>query len=526
MKFGKHLLANMPSAWRFNFIDYSGLKHFLKHNTLGIWDDTLESRFITMLEEELKKVSDFGFVKYNELARHVQFIENAINRQQDASSSPKLALLKQELDDITGDITKLAKFNSLNYTAFVKILKKHDKVTDFQLKHSFLARLTTQPFYKETFDSMILTLSTLYEKLKPTDRADKKGTVNHQSFVRKTSKYWVHQDNITAVKCIIMQNLPVLVFKRDPTLVRGYDAAITSIYYDNPQLDLYHERIEKIERALALRMRWYGSRPKEVFVERKTHHEDWTGDKSVKERFSIKAKHVNAFISGEFKLDSKVDTMRAAGKKEGDIQYMLNLASEIQEQIKKYGLQPCVRTFYNRTAFQHPTSQTVRISLDTELTMIREMDRCNGNWYRSEVGVDWPFDYVANDDITRFPYAILEVKLQTEAGGSPPQWITDLTNSHLVEVVPKFSKFIHGCVSVLEDRVRLLPFWLPQMEKDIRKSAKDGLKEISQGPIASAITMDKPSETINMSGNDNEMNDYVEVDERAPLLGSGLRQRK
>lgn len=62
--------------------------------------------------------------------------------------------------------------------------------------------------------------------------------VNLTSFVRKTTKYWVHADNITDVKCIILQNLPVLVFKQDKKFDRGYDAAITSIYFDNEQMDV------------------------------------------------------------------------------------------------------------------------------------------------------------------------------------------------------------------------------------------------------------------------------------------------
>ncbi|KAG5458730.1 MAG: hypothetical protein BJ554DRAFT_994, partial [Olpidium bornovanus] len=62
-----------------------------------------------------------------------------------------------------------------------------------------------------------------------------------------------------------------------------------------------------------------------------------------------------------------------------------------------------------------------------------------------------------------------EVKLQTQLGTEPPRWVQNLTASHLVEEVPKFSKFIHGCATLLESRVPLLPFWLPQMDNDIRK---------------------------------------------------------
>lgn len=59
-------------------------------------------------------------------------------------------------------------------------------------------------------------------------------------------------------------------------------------------------------------------------------------------------------------------------------------------------------------------------------------------------------------------YGVLEVKLQTQYGQEPPEWVTELVNSHLVEAVPKFSKFIHGCATLLPHRVNLVPFWLPQ----------------------------------------------------------------
>lgn len=35
-------------------------------------------------------------------------------------------------------------------------------------------------------------------------------------------------------------------------------------------------------------------------------------------------------------------------------------------------------------------------------------------------------------------YGVLEVKLQTQFGQEPPEWVTELVNSHLVEAVPKF----------------------------------------------------------------------------------------
>ena len=47
---------------------------------------------------------------------------------------------------------------------------------------------------------------------------------------------------------------------------------------------MYAQRLKKAEGASLVRLRWYGQAwpPSEVWVERKTHHEPWTGDCSLK----------------------------------------------------------------------------------------------------------------------------------------------------------------------------------------------------------------------------------------------------
>lgn len=255
------------------------------------------------------------------------------------------------------------------------------------------------------------------------------------------------------------------------------DPAITSIYLDNDSLELYLGRLEKTQGAEAHRLRWYGNMDQtEIFVERKTHQEDWTGESSVKARFTIKEKYVNEFLAGKYTMERTLEKQRAKGlKSDHEIDEALKLSSEIQQTVQQKGLKPIVRTFYNRTAFQLPGDARVRISLDTELTMIREdnygRQRSGSNWRRLDAGTIAPFTNLPAEDVCAFPYAVLEVKLQTQHGTTPPQWVQELINSHLVEEVPKFSKFIHGCATLLENRVSLLPFWLPQMDKDIRKPA-------------------------------------------------------
>ena len=61
--------------------------------------------------------------------------------------------------------------------------------------------------------------------------------------------------------------------------------------------------------------------------------------------------------------------------------------------------------------------------------------------------------------------AVLRYSLFFSLYEQPPDWIVRLCNSHLVERVPKFSKFLHGCATVLEDRVETSPYWIANMSK-------------------------------------------------------------
>jgi DNA replication licensing factor MCM4 len=297
--------------------------------------------------------------------------------------------------------------------------------------------------------------------------------------------------------------LPVLVFNPRKEFEER-DSAISSIYYDNPETwELYTGRLRKTEGAEAIRLRWYGGMENDqIFIERKTHREDWTGEKSVKARFPMKEKYVNAFMQGRMTVEAVFEKMRKDGKKsEKQISDWEQLAREIQYRVISRRLVPVTRTFYHRTAFQLPGDARVRISLDTELTMVREDNldgraRAGNNWRRMDIGIDYPFRQLPPEDVERFPYAVLEVKLQTQAGQEPPKWIKELISSHLVEAVPKFSKFIHGTVNLFPDRINLLPYWMPQMYVDIRKPATRGfgIEHPAQSSLSTSEDLDEDSD--------------------------------
>ncbi|KAJ1722347.1 hypothetical protein LPJ53_003215 [Coemansia erecta] len=506
MKFGQQLRESLNPDWKFYYVDYAGLKKSLYERADKGYTADDEAEFVKMLDGELEKVNSFQQTKSAEMKRRIEYCEKQVamitaNSASDSAKREQLSIIEKEIDAVISEVYELAKFTRLNFTAFIKIVKKHDKNAPFVLKPTFTVRMNNRPFFKENYDELLLELSRLYNIVRnggvDIDQGKDPQSGNGQNFVRQTTKYWVHPDNVMELKLYILKYLPVLVYRKKDT-DEPPNPAITSIYFDNENLDLYQGRIEKSEGAEAIRLRWYGDmKSNEIFIERKTHHEDWTGEKSVKERFSLKEKHVNDFLAGRYTLDSKIEKLREEGlKSEQDLEHMHTLGSEVQRSVHDKHLVPVTRTFYNRTAFQLPGDAQVRISLDTELTMVREdsfdgKPRAGDNWRRTDIGIDYPFPQLPEKDVCRFPYAILEVKLQTESGVEPSQWVTDLINSHLVEAVPKFSKFIHGTSVLLEDRVEVFPFWFSQMDRDIRKPATKTIG-VSRGssPRGSIVDID------------------------------------
>ncbi|KAL0939070.1 vacuolar transporter chaperone 4 (VTC domain-containing protein) [Colletotrichum truncatum] len=539
MKFGEQLRSSIIREYQWYYIDYDALKADLKTATGPItstdnkgkgvkreWSEEDEGRFVKKLEAELDKVHTKQQVKAMEISRRIAVsereVKGVVNRlnergpREDGPSEEEFMLLEEDLSDIIADVHDLAKFVQLNYTGFYKIIKKHDKLTGWHLKPVFDTRLKAKPFYKENYDASVVKLSKLYDLVRTRGnpvKGDSAAGGTQGSFVRNTTKYWVHPDNVTELKLIILKHLPVLVFNASKEF-ETQDSAITSIYYDNPDTwDLYEGRLKKTEGAEAIRLRWYGGMQSEnIFVERKTHREDWTGEKSVKARFSLKEKNVNSYMRGELLPAALFEKARKEGKKsEKQIAEDERLAAEVQYSVLKKGYKPVCRSFYNRTAFQLPADARVRISLDTELTMIREdnldgVQRSGDNWRRMDIGIDYPFSQLPPSDIERFPYAVLEVKLQTQLGQEPPEWVRQLISSHLVEAVPKFSKFIHGVACLFPDRINLLPFWMPQMDVDIRK------------PVTHDFGIHRPNQSATTTTSDDEDDDDLDSDDEEGAL--------
>ncbi|KAI7868532.1 VTC domain-containing protein [Spinellus fusiger] len=481
MKFGSLLENEIFPPWKLSYLQYNVLKNELKARQLKhAWNETDEKEFIELLEIELEKVYDFVTAKLSEVEARISYCERTIQafmNNPTSSSEQNWNIMDDALTEVLFDVNDLAKFTRFNYMGFQKIIKKHDKWTHLDLQQGFVPQLRKMPLDKQRFDVAIVFISALHDmcRLKGKPRTGNSAAGGDQSaFERATAKYWIHPDNVTEVKSIIMLHLPVLIFNKEKRYEPS-DSAISSVYYDNSSFDLYSGRLQRDEGAEAIRFRWYGPMSSQsIFIERKTHHAPWLNGASVKDRVRLEANQVPDYLTGEYTADAYAQKMHAKGTDPKVVEDSHFIAQGVQTSVLEKKLQPVLRAYYDRTAFQLPGDQRVRVSLDTDLTFIREdnfehIRRGTGDWRRPDVGIDYPFHHLPPSECLRFPYAVLETKLQTHLGQKPPEWLTKLVDSHLVHEVPRFSKYLHGAAYFFRERMPLLPWWLSEMEIDVRK---------------------------------------------------------
>ncbi|CAD25502.1 putative POLYPHOSPHATE SYNTHETASE VTC4 [Encephalitozoon cuniculi GB-M1] len=483
MRFQKYLKRNLYAPYKYNYLDYENLRERFKKEGFASSD---EDEFVRELDANIKRV--FGFVesKYSEFVQRLRTLEK---------KPPKEA--RSKIKEMTEEMRHFAEFIRINVIGFKKLLRRHDKHTEYRLLPSYKPMLKGKIKSVEDLDELIYKASRISLKAIETK---KKNTESNCMFIRMTDKYWVHKENVVPVKFYITQHLPIYVFSKGNEEKSPYsswdknshDTCISSVYFDNVAFDLYGERLKKLHHSEAIRIRWYTSEvPDVVFVERKKHEDGWTGESSKKLRFMINEKQVLKYINGE---DVWEDVRRLNGDEDVRMLY-----EEVQSSIVNRGLRPVVRTFYRRSAFQIPNDSSVRVSLDTDLCMIKECSDAEivnptypiTRWRRSDVNCDFPFRNVPKSEIVRFPHAILEIKTQN-FDETKPKWIEELINGPLVEHVHKFSKYLHGC-AVLYPFIQDIPYWLPQVAVDIRKDPFH--PDVDKKSFENTVLVDVPADS-------------------------------
>lgn len=110
-------------------LDYDALKSILKKKVPNVeWKEEDESKFVELLEKELAKVYNFQKVKLSEITKHIQNESKEVDTlsHKEHPEEDEFTACEIELSQIIADVHDLAKFTRLNYTGFLKIIKKHD----------------------------------------------------------------------------------------------------------------------------------------------------------------------------------------------------------------------------------------------------------------------------------------------------------------------------------------------------------------------------------------------------------------
>jgi vacuolar transporter chaperone complex subunit 4 len=483
MKFGNFLIQERQADWMLYYIDYTMLKTWLKRNVERVDArgdmSTVVAQFQPLVECELRKVNAFFLRTSDELKEKIDGFRRVLTAdtlQSVQRNKHTRRGLKRQVLYLERLVQDLYYYSWLNEIGFKKILKKHDKMTGLAVSQWALLRVDEQSFVQSGphFSQLLVQFSECCSKVRAmltrrsslssplVSRASPSSSSSsapspannaQQAFQRETIKYWVERRDVMRVKTAIAKHLPVYVF--GDAKQRCADAAqISSVYYDDDGLTLYEGRLKKSQGAIALRFRSYEN-ASEVFVERKTHHESWVCASSVKERFSLEPSDVYDFIAGRYTEQDFEERLDAQDVRKPDARAAaLKLFREIQYQVRD--TRPTLTTAYKRTAFQLNGDARVRVSLDTELTMIREsrrLDDADALWRKPD------YDVRASD-VHHFPYAVLEVKLQTHEGVAAPEWITKLTEGPLCRMVHKFSKYCHGIAMLYPKQVPCFPPWI------------------------------------------------------------------
>ncbi|KAJ5885606.1 hypothetical protein N7504_011442 [Penicillium tannophilum] len=515
MRFGKTLKNTVYSPWKGKYIDYNKLKALLRENDVtgdasdsddSLWTEQDEEAFVQeLLNVQLDKVNAFQSETSQQLRERTSACEAKLRPLAPSGEQEPVVLeqqekrkmateILQELDGITKEVSELEKYSRINFTGFLKAAKKHDRKRGarYRVKPLLQVRLSQLPFNSEDYSPLVHRLSVMYSFVRETLTEDivqppKEPERGFGRDVYSSYKFWVHSDNVLEVKTYILRRLPVLIY--NPGTSKNVDTlddpTITSLYFDNPQFDLYNQKVARAPEAGSLRLRWTGQlkdKPS-IYLEKKTVTDS---DSSREVKVQLKEKHIKEFLDGEYHLDKKVHRMEDMNNGESaEAESLKKDVEELQSFIKENNLQPMVRANYTRTAFQIPGDDRVRISMDTNLAMIREdsLDperpcRDPSEWHRADLDdgeMSYPFSSIRTGEIVRFPHALLEIKLRGKAHQA--EWVNDLMASHLVKDAPRFSKFVHGAAQLFEDYVNNFPFWLGELENDIRRDPETAFHE-------------------------------------------------
>lgn len=211
MRFGRTLRNSIYPKWKDQYIDYAKLKNLLRENEENDakWTEDDETKFCDeILNVQLEKVASFQASTFKELESRTNKAAETLKELAPEEGNQKGAILKgrfkeieAELDNIITETKELKNYSNINYTGFLKIVKKHDRKrgNSYKIRPMMMMTLSERPFNSEQGYSPLLNkLSMMYyavrQQLDESEPTPAASSVDAQSQIQNGERY-------TATKC-------------------------------------------------------------------------------------------------------------------------------------------------------------------------------------------------------------------------------------------------------------------------------------------------------------------------------------
>jgi SPX domain protein involved in polyphosphate accumulation len=175
MRFGRKLRNSAYEPWKGQYIDYSKLKELLREDAEDDcpWTEDDENKFCDeILNVQLEKVAAFQESTFQALEQRANKAGEKLRDLAPEEGNPKGDIttgrfkeIEEELDAIINETKQLKKYSSINYTGFLKIVKKHDRKrgNNYKIRPMLQMSLSKRPFNSEQGYSPLLNkLSMMY----------------------------------------------------------------------------------------------------------------------------------------------------------------------------------------------------------------------------------------------------------------------------------------------------------------------------------------------------------------------------
>ena len=175
MRFGDTLVRSEFPPWKNQYIDYAKLKKLLKDEdgADSSWTEDDENRFIDeVLNNQLEKVAGFQAQTFKSLEQRASKAGEKLQKlaPEDGAAKGEITTtrfraIEDELESIINETKELQRYGSINYTAFLKIVKKHDRKrgSSYKVRPMFQTSLAKRPFHSASvYEPLLNKLSALF----------------------------------------------------------------------------------------------------------------------------------------------------------------------------------------------------------------------------------------------------------------------------------------------------------------------------------------------------------------------------